>query len=877
MNSTKKRFSLLKFISLWLLIILILLLSSFSVYYYNTRLVIMNETFDIKVENIKTISNNSIKNFLWNCNEKSLNEVADALFVDEDLQMLKIYNEKDSLVVQKRKVLGKENGNQIQQENYSVVFKEYLIKNNVKIGKIEAVFSKKKYYNSLYSSLIFFLIFSLILLVSLTFLASIFIEKIIIKAITSLANSAQIIANGELDSKIENNSFIEINYLIENFIKMQVSLKKMMNENSNLVTNLESKIKERTEIIIQAYVKVEEKSNKISFLLDHLEEGIFQINSDLKVDAEFSKYCLDLFGEDITGKKISELFNENDSAKSIFLDDILGDILNGKDIEKRDIFITLLPQEIQIKKNFLKISYIYVFDSESKLLVFVKDISKAKILKREKEKESKKLNMLIKVITGYDDFIALINEYSLFFEDLKKQESEFDISDFFLRIHTFKGSFSQYGMDNIVNFLHKQEDFCQRAVENKETSDIDFRSFFNPENFQIQLKNNLKYIREILGANYLINEPKYEITKSELDLMGSRCKFFLSDIESFWVNIELDRIKLRSFNKMFYPYIEYLQNISFKIGKKVYGLKIKGGDFLINPEILEPLVRSFVHILRNSIVHGIEFPDDRVDKSKKEIGSVTITLNRDLIRNCLLLVISDDGAGLDLTKIKTKIVKMGLELDNFRTETELINSVFLENMSTSEDIDFFSGRGVGLSAVKNEVEKLNGKIEITSKKDYGTKFKFFIPYYFEDEFVIDDSVEPNDFFSQVMSNFREFFNIKSEDIAIKKDRSVEFTEKYLLKYRIKGIFNFEIYISISKEFLKSLDKDSTEDLRNDFLKENLNIIISKSIQVYKMYKYVSFTLDSIVTIEKSLNFNFKNEIIIYQNKLGVSNFKIVFK
>ena len=146
-------------------------------------------------------------------------------------------------------------------------------------------------------------------------------------------------------------------------------------------------------------------------------------------------------------------------------------------------------------------------------------------------------------------------------------------------------------------------------------------------------------------------------------------------------------------------------------------------DILVK-ENIKPFIKSLVHVFRNSVDHGIENPDDRLLKEKDEAGTIVCKFKEK--NNKLHIIISDDGMGLDSVKIKEVAINKGIDTTSL-TENELYKIIFNDNFSTKTTVSEISGRGVGMSAVKNELDKLNGVIEITSQKDIGTTFEFIIP------------------------------------------------------------------------------------------------------------------------------------------------------
>jgi len=166
-----------------------------------------------------------------------------------------------------------------------------------------------------------------------------------------------------------------------------------------------------------------------------------------------------------------------------------------------------------------------------------------------------------------------------------------------------------------------------------------------------------------------------------------------------------------------------VQEISTNLNKKV-DFKISGEDITINKDSYSILQDAFVHILRNSIDHGIEDPEERKKVGKRPSGKIVISckeLNDDRVE----ISIEDDGGGINVGRVAAKAIENGIitheKKDNMKQD-EIINLIFLPNFSQKKDVDELSGRGVGMDIVKKNIEDLGGKVLIKSKEGQGTTF-----------------------------------------------------------------------------------------------------------------------------------------------------------
>ena len=180
-----------------------------------------------------------------------------------------------------------------------------------------------------------------------------------------------------------------------------------------------------------------------------------------------------------------------------------------------------------------------------------------------------------------------------------------------------------------------------------------------------------------------------------------------------------------SFISMRFPRL--VRDISRRLNKDIH-LVIEGEDTEADKNIIESLAEPLIHIVRNSLDHGIELPDTRIKAGKSPAGNLTIRASQEADR--VLIEIIDDGKGIDPVGIRQKAQEKGLidEATAQRmTDREAVNLVLLPGFSTAEEISDISGRGVGMDAVRSAVEKVNGSMSIDSVPGKGTKTRISLP------------------------------------------------------------------------------------------------------------------------------------------------------
>ena len=160
--------------------------------------------------------------------------------------------------------------------------------------------------------------------------------------------------------------------------------------------------------------------------------------------------------------------------------------------------------------------------------------------------------------------------------------------------------------------------------------------------------------------------------------------------------------------------------------KKV-DLIVEGGSGELDRQVLERMLPPFEHMLRNSVVHGIESPADRLARGKPETGSIAVRLQREGAE--VVIVVEDDGAGLDVSAIRAKARHLGLlRPEQTITDEETLQLILEPGFSTADRLTQQAGRGVGMDVVATEVKKLGGGLFIESNAGRGARFTIRLPF-----------------------------------------------------------------------------------------------------------------------------------------------------
>jgi len=178
---------------------------------------------------------------------------------------------------------------------------------------------------------------------------------------------------------------------------------------------------------------------------------------------------------------------------------------------------------------------------------------------------------------------------------------------------------------------------------------------------------------------------------------------------------------------VFQRFPRLVRDISRKLGKDIE-LKLEGEETEADKNIVEALADPLVHIVRNSLDHGIETPEVRLAAGKPAKGTLTIRATQDT--DHVVIEVLDDGKGIDPEVVKRKALEKGLirpEEAASMDDSQAVQLVFIPGFSTAETVSDLSGRGVGMDAVHSAVGKVNGTLGLESQKGKGTKLRISLP------------------------------------------------------------------------------------------------------------------------------------------------------
>jgi two-component sensor histidine kinase/PAS domain-containing protein len=465
---------------------------------------------------------------------------------------------------------------------------------------------------------------------------------------------------------------------------------------------------------------VEDKTRDIRSILKNIHQGIFMIEADGRMHAEYSDYLSSILGEKParTEPAFDILFRHAtvDADTRAMNRNIVETSLNA-DIFNFEANQTHLLRAVQLKMGTgtrdIELDWVPIITDEnhvSKLLVSVRDVTEIKQLTRESEENRRTLDLIERIIS----FPA--SKFDSFFESAKDliascqrlmESTTIDLErarHLSRNLHTLKGLTRAFGFKEISARIHEMEHMLHDTVKNQKTEELPtapaFLAFESiEEDFQELFFIN--YTR--LGREYAKQDHKPAEIRSLIASINS----LVSAIERGAPQAGINQLKETLVKDLFFNMSYMLQDLNEGLDKSVSRLGIKkptvtvvGDSYHFYPSHHHQLKSIFMHLITNSMTHGFSAETD---------GAIRIEITPK--GSNLQILYQDNGRGIHMKKIRQLAANRLPDLGQ-RTDTEIAQLIFDSGFSTRDHVDEFAGRGVGMDVVRTTLEDFGGSIKV---------------------------------------------------------------------------------------------------------------------------------------------------------------------
>ncbi|UWG98601.1 ATP-binding protein [Dehalobacter sp. DCM] len=492
-----------------------------------------------------------------------------------------------------------------------------------------------------------------------------------------------------------------------------------------------------SDTIAATNAELSQKNESIKNLLDHAGQGFLSFSGNYLIHNEYSAECVKIFGCEIVARHFLDIvapyFKPADVAG---MEATLTMLFAGENDISAEVYFSLLPQEMTVHGRTVALEYKLLSESDLKVMVILTDITEKIELNRRMKEEEKNLRLILKAIQNYDDMKMSIEEMCQLFRTGwnnrldESQNGGETLTEIFRSVHTYKGELAQHGLYNTSAHLHALEDQLADLLKEAENPSLlnHLKNILAGIDPSAILADDMQVITGALGEDYFTKTETFVVTKEQIEAICTLIKRVCKEEQQHALTEAVKKLLCRNFKDFLKEYDGYVEYLGSRLGKKI-ALHIEGDDIFVYKPLYSGLLKSLIHIVRNAADHGIESADARMEAGKPECAAITCQIRR-LDPNYFALSVTDDGHGIDLMKIKDKVLEAGLasqEELSCMPPADLLPFIFKEHFSTKAAVDTLSGRGIGLSAVKHEAEKLGGNITVSTNEGSGTEFVITLP------------------------------------------------------------------------------------------------------------------------------------------------------
>lgn len=467
--------------------------------------------------------------------------------------------------------------------------------------------------------------------------------------------------------------------------------------------------------------KISITTNVIDMLFecfDELEKYISQIEKDGREGENTSQFIIEKLKALMDRKEMDGEKETLHEAKYLKKEENIDIVLNRytADIVKKAIEKDYNAFFVRIsldKKCMLKSARAYiVINTLEKLSDIVQSIPSIEDIEDEKFDFSFDLIIVSKydekyIIKELDtisevDFIELVNLNNKKFTIESSQEIDKD----------FQESQENQHVSDDLSINTKDEGINSRKSKTGKTVRVDID----------RLDNLMNLVSELIIIKTRLDDIHDEERKQKMNETTEHLERITTSLHDAVMKVRMVPIE-RVFNR--FP--RMVRDLSKELNKEI-SLVMTGADTEVDRTVIDEIGDPLIHLIRNSIDHGIEDIDTRTRNHKDKKGTVRLSAYPD--GNSVVIEVEDDGRGIDISKVKAKAIErnvISLQQSQLMEEHEVIQLLFAPGFSTAEKISDISGRGVGLDVVKTKIEALGGTVEVNSTAGKGTKFIIRLP------------------------------------------------------------------------------------------------------------------------------------------------------
>ena len=486
----------------------------------------------------------------------------------------------------------------------------------------------------------------------------------------------------------------------------------------------------RLEKIVEARTAtIREKQRDMRLILDNVETGLVTVDLQGRLSAESSRVAQEWFGPPVAGAPLSSWLAAHDPNFADWLD--LGLESVGEGMLPPEVALGQLPGQMKKADRTYALAYQRITPEDSalpapgderrsqprpeavaarpeKILVIISDITERLRAEAQGRRQAELLGFLRHISRDKQGFVEFLDEAAEIVATLRASNTA-DLPQRKRLLHTLKGNAAIFGMHELAEVCGALET-CM--AENQTVPD---------DSAMGTLFQAWDSVRTDLAA--LLGESEEEGIDLAAGEHASLLRAVLDGTDRERIAAMLRSLHCEPAAKRLARAAQQLQALAERLGKPHVQVVVQANGLRLDRAHFQPFWAEFIHVLRNTIDHGVEPVQQRLERGKPLQATVQVTAS--IAGQALVVAVEDDGPGIDWGRLKAKGLAQGLAVDTDAALTELL---FASGISARDEVSDVSGRGVGMGAVRAACMALGGTVQVHSRPGLGTRLHFVMPH-----------------------------------------------------------------------------------------------------------------------------------------------------
>lgn len=572
----------------------------------------------------------------------------------------------------------------------------------------------------------------------------------ITKPVKLLSLATNKIAEGDFTHKVQVTTRDEFSQLGQSFNFMSGEIQSLLKTKEEMIEQLneanlklEDYSKNLEKMVAERTKELKEAHSFLSAMVNSLDQGLVVFDENIQCNNVYTQAAEKLFNNNPEGLAFSTLLGIED-------EDEVEKVKKWADVAFKELIpfkstLMLGPKEVVRGQDFndpnfqhIDLNYYPMRNEDNKIenIVAVATDKTAEVIAQENfKKQESYVKMVLKLTNNKDHFLSFLDEVSKILASTneniasaKDDPSTLNIEGLMINFHTLNGGFGLFSVDAIQKMARAcEQTLIDMRKEEKSMEEIHRAATEMTMNLEIIIDDFKSSCSKIFGKKLT---ELYSNKEVPIKLIEDFYKV-LSDakVDEIAKNFKKQFINIPG-KKFIEGYSDLISTLAQKLNKNVNPLKIEDHGMTLPPGSYKDFFNSLVHLFRNCMDHGLESNEKREENNKPKMGTIAVEFKtfHDDENDWMCVHVSDDGNGINPEIIRTKISEKKPEEDfSSVSDEDIIYNIFAPEFSTAEAVTEVSGRGVGMSAIKEVVDKYNGKIKIKSKVGVGSEFVFMLP------------------------------------------------------------------------------------------------------------------------------------------------------